>query len=220
MLWTRGEADQRAQNKQSGFTIIELMIATTVFSMVLMIASMAIIQIGRVYYKGLITSRTQETTRDIMDSVSRDLQFSNTNGLEKYANPDNPNPPYTDARAYCVGSKKYTYHLGQQVKSGVPGLIVSESSPGSCEPNDAGQELLGANMRLLRFNIVENADRTYNISMAVAYGDNDLLTIYDNQGGGSPDESATAGALCKSGVAGSNFCATSLLDTTVKRRIH
>ncbi len=202
---------------QKGFTIIELMIATTVFSVILLVASAAIIQIGKVYYKGLISARTQENARYIMENVSRDLQFSNTNGLQRHKDPDKP---YTDARAYCIGSNKYTYYLNTQVVSGTHGLILSDATPGDCSPNtnptDDDREMLGANTRLLRFDIKDLPGGIYEINIAIAYGDSDLLTTHGTPSG----EGATASALCKTGVAGSNFCATSMLDTTVKRRIN
>src|SRR5687768_12937296 len=62
--------------KNSGFTIIELMIATVVFSTILLIITGGIVQIGKAYYKGVISARTQNTTRQLTDEVTRNLQFN------------------------------------------------------------------------------------------------------------------------------------------------
>ena len=50
---------------QKGFTVLELMIATTVFSVMLLLTTTGMIQIGKVYYKGLVTAKTQDTVRSI-----------------------------------------------------------------------------------------------------------------------------------------------------------
>lgn len=57
----------------AGFTIVELMIATVVFSVILILITTGIIQIGKAYYKGIIGSRTQETARKITDEVGRSI---------------------------------------------------------------------------------------------------------------------------------------------------
>lgn len=202
----------RNQTSQKGFTIIELLIATTVFSVILLIASAAIIQIGRVYYKGLISTKTQETARSVMENVSRDLQFSNSKALRVNE---------ADGRkVYCIGDNRYTYVLGTQVTNGAHGLVQDEAGNG-CDPGDfsTGKELLGENMRLTRFDISSNdGNRTYQIGLGVAYGDSDLLTTYSADG--LTLEGNLSDTLCRSGVVGSNFCATSILDTTVKRRLN
>lgn len=201
---------------QKGFTIIELLIATTVFSLVLLVASAAVVQIGKMYYKGLISSRTQDVTRSVIEDASRDLQFSNSKGFSVGA-------PDGDKKVYCLGDHRYTYDLGKQVASGVHGL-VQDTSGDSCVPGDmssttTAKELLGENMRLTKFDISSlDGNKTYQISVGVAYGESDLLSTYSEDG--STLQGNLADTLCRSGITGSNFCATSTLDTTVKRRLN
>ena len=61
--------------EQNGFTIIELLIATTVFSLILLISVAGILQISRMYYRGVTQSRTQETARSIIDEVGEAIRF-------------------------------------------------------------------------------------------------------------------------------------------------
>ena len=62
-------------NKQNGFTIVELLIASAVFSFVILGASVAIIQISRLYYKGIIVSNTQTSAKAILDSITQAIQY-------------------------------------------------------------------------------------------------------------------------------------------------
>lgn len=203
----------RVKNQQSGFTIIELLIATTVFSIVLLGASMAIVQIGRVYYKGLISAKTQEVSRSIVQSVSEDLQYSDSKAF-KTSPAGEPAP-----NAICIGTNRYTYWLGIPLEGANHGLVTDSISAGSdcVAGTGAGTELLGQNMRLIQFSVTPASGGIYKVTVGLAYGDSDLLTTYNQTTGVL--EGNLPDTLCRSGIAGSNFCATSTLDTTVKRRL-
>jgi prepilin-type N-terminal cleavage/methylation domain-containing protein len=200
------------ENNQ-GFTIVELMIATIVFGFVLLVASAGIIAIGKTYYKSITTSSTQNTARTLMDEVSRSLQFAKeTVNISNYR---------MDNGVYCFGQDRYSFNIDEETGTK---LRYDRMPLGtSCSYVDTGQELLGSNMRLLDFS-VSGSGENYRVVIKVAYsaGD-DLLTIYDNSGnpnGGIPiDLPTAAGAECKTGIAGSNFCGVSRLETTVTRRV-
>jgi prepilin-type N-terminal cleavage/methylation domain-containing protein len=206
---------------QKGFTLVELMIATTVFSTVLLLATTGIINIGKLYYKGISTARTQDTARLVINEVSRSVQ------LTKKELKSGSSGQY---QAICMGKDRYTYSIDVKVADGNHALWYDEIAEGvPCAPasnfNPAvnnGRELLGSNMRLIDFSINENpADRTrVEIKVGVAYGDSDLLTHC------SPDDSENPGpcggdsrnAQCRSTNSGGSFCAVSTLETFVKRR--
>lgn len=199
--------------QEKGFTIIELMVATTVFSVILLMASSAAIQIGRLYYKQITSTKTQAAAREVLENVSRDLQLSNNKTLDTGS--------ASGMQAYCIGDNQYSYIPGNQVVGNAHGVWLDNRPATGCDPtnfSNSSRELLGENMRLLDLQIIQDVpSRTYAIRVGVAYGDSDLLTAYNNLGAlvGSLPE-----ASCRSGVAGSNFCATSSLDTIVKRRIN
>jgi prepilin-type N-terminal cleavage/methylation domain-containing protein len=199
---------------QKGFTIVELMIATVIFSFVLLVASSGIIAIGKIYYKGITSSKTQEVTRSIMEEVSRARQFSTGDvGFGSMGT----------ASAYCFGEDRYSYRTNVKVDTaaGTRALVHDiRTNLNLCVPDintPTGEELLGNNMRLLEFAVVPipGSSNKSNISVKVAYGDNDLLSNHD--GNGNPNGLAADQALCKPGP-GSNFCATAELETVVVKR--
>jgi prepilin-type N-terminal cleavage/methylation domain-containing protein len=207
-------------NKQHGFTIIELMIATVVFSLILLIVTACILQFSKQYYKGIIASSTQNTARSLMDDVVRSIQFD-TGAVYPLTGGGNS--------GYCIGeTKRYSYKLFQQVTDNKPFAphqgfhgLVSDTTSTDCKGSAAlpvaglpaaltttnARELLGQHMRLSRFDIA-GSNNLYTVTIRVVYGDDDLLT--------NPTNPATN---CKSTV-GSQFCAVSQLTTTVKKRVN
>ncbi len=215
-----------ASKQQNGFTIIELIIATTIFSIVLVMISTVLIQIGKMYYKAIAMSTTQQTVNAISNDVYRMVQFS-SGGINSSSATDRPE------KAYCIGDVRYTYVLDKP--SGEGHVLWRDKVPSAgCVPVDfsqplsEGKELLGARMRLLQFNILPlNGDSASRIQVAVAYGDSDLLTSYDQNGtervdvnnDGVINDDDIASALCKNGP-GSSYCAVSALSVVVKRRLN
>ncbi len=219
---------------QKGFTLVELMIATAIFTIILLIATTGIIRIGNIYYKGIITSQTQNATRSIGNNLSTSLQFASADIVVPPSYP----PGY---EYFCLGNTIYVYYLGVQYKKANnnpwgSGLYSEDLANGSgCAPTNtqcAGaiitncytdrRQLLGEGMRVLVLKVkpVGASSDLYSVSLRLIYGDNDLLTNYDNNGvllaSPPPNDQVT----CKSGVAGSSFCGVALLDTVVKKRLN
>lgn len=209
------------KNKTSGFTILELLIATTVFTIILLVATTGIIRIGNLYYKGITSARTQDVARTITSEITTDLQFASGSKILG----SSPN-------IFCVGDKRYTpnfdvvYRTGQN--EATSGLYVETLPAGqTCNGGTAsgGKQMLGNNMRLLKFNVFLTGSELWTVNIKVAYGADDLLTHRNNNGSTvSTTEPAITNdrenAQCKSGIAGSNFCAVAQLDITVKKRLN
>lgn len=175
-----------------GFTIIELLIATVTFSLILLIITGAIIQFSRVYYKGVVTSKTQETARSVADELSRAAQFSRS-----YDG--------SSGNAYCFGDKVFSY--GKETATDDSRGVVTKS--GSCAPDftvsSSNRQLLGESMNLLDLSVMPNADGTrFTISVTVAYGSKDDR---------NPD------GTCKTLTLGGQFCSVSTVTSTVTRRL-
>jgi len=187
---------------EKGFTLLELLISTTVFSVILLLCTFGLIQVGRNYYRGNTISRTQNATRSAMNTLTQSIQFSGS--APQGTLPDDG----ISSGTFCIGSLRYDYKLNTQVEDNINKDYALKTSKldnaADCNAgNPAPQtELLGKGMSLREFSIV-NSGNDYTITMLVAYGDNDLLN--DN-------------GLCKGG-AGSQFCATSSLKSTVHRRL-
>lgn len=220
---------EKNKTKNSGFTIIELMIATSVFAVVLVIAASGILAIGRLYYKGITASRTQEATRSVVNTITNTIQFTaqsrGDDGVE-----DKVGMP----QAVCFGYDRYTYQLDSQVDDDTSGLVYDRRDDLSeCTPIDLdslgsepeAKELIPANMSLLKFKIDAINSSNFKIMMKVGYGDHDLQELTQCSGSvvngfcNNPSPEDVATARCRGGIAGSNFCAVSELETTINKRV-
>lgn len=212
--------DTSIKSNDKGFTIIELLIATAVFSVILLICAGAMIQVGRVYYKGITTIKTQEASRTVIDDISQAIQFAGGPVM-----PTSIVPPANNSAPVrvCIGSNRYTYILGAQRKN-FPGanqrkhVLVKDNFPGcnastlaqaiDADPlTDSSQELIPENMRLSRFDIVPNG-RLYEVTVKVVSGENDVLV-------NTNDPSTN----CLSSIFGAQFCSLSELQAVVQKRI-
>ena len=188
-----------------GFTLLELLISTTVFSVILLLCTFGLVQVGRNYYRGNTITRTQNAARSVMSTLTQSIQYSGSDPVGTL--PQAAANTQVQGGSFCIGSLRYDYKLNTKVED-LPGSYALRTTKidnsDNCDPNKQGSqsELLGKGMSLRQFSISNNGP-DYTISLLIAYGDDDLLT---------PD------GLCKGG-AGSQFCATSALTTTVHRRL-
>ncbi len=210
----------RMRTNQKGFTIVELMIATAVFSVVLLICTTGLLQVGRLYYKGITSTQAQETARSIMDEITRAIQF---NGGR--VQPVSGGAP---SFYFCIGDQRYSFILGKQLVQTVvdasdetPRVLVMDSnlacSSGQDLSNPAGlspssKELFAPKMRLARLEVISldtpgNSydDNLYQVNIRVVSGHKDVLN-------------ATKDA-CAPSRDGTQFCAVSELSTTVLKRV-
>lgn len=205
------------RNDQEGFTIVELLIATAVLSTLLVVVSVMMANIGRLYYKGINQAKMQENVRSVVDDISERLQLNNSNVLTANNGA---------VGAYCIGATRYTYVIGAQLKDDPdPGeykhvLWRDTISPGTCSvanlmldnPSSNGSELITTRSRLTQFSINRTAS-PYVVTMKLVYGDNDQIDDPSIPG----VQTIGAGVKCLS-QAGNQFCATASLTTTVVQR--
>lgn len=223
-----------SKNKQAGFTIIELLIAMSVFTIVLLLLTGAVVQIGRLYYKGLTMSRTQEAARTVVDDISRSIQYSP--GVVKTV------PPSGSNQAVCVGLRRYSFVQGQQAKRDAnTRVFVSDENPAGCSSNvplnlatdPSGKALLADGMRVSRLTVTPEpsiGSNAFRVTARIIYGDDDLLcvesgvlsngaTCTNNIGMAAADITNRNDLRCKDVRSGSEFCALSELSTIVERRL-
>jgi len=209
---------QQKHTGQIGFTIIELMISTVVFSMVLLLLTTAIINFTKSYYKGITEVNTQHVARSITEDITQTIQLNGAN----YTNV----APAGVWQGFCFGDEAYVYKLGQQLADGALNpskqhqtnqALLKGNVPGGCAgiANAASlaaslsspKEMLSPSMRLADIQIAQLSNGLYSLLVNVAYGDDDLLF---NPTGPTPS--------CK-GLSGSQFCAISGLSTVVLKRV-
>lgn len=209
-----------------GFTVTELMIATAVFAVVLVLAQASFLQIGRLFYRGVSLSNTQETADHILQDVSGSFQNA------VIISPGNPG----DYTYYCIGNARYTYKIDNEIstdatpnhsatngnygilKDILPGsggackMPCDDTSADACPANskklNKPVEMLGDKMRVEQFDITPSAPTSslYSINIVVAYGDNNTLEY------SSPGDLSTV--RCQ-GSSYNSFCATARVSTAV-----
>lgn len=220
------------QNRSAGFTLLELLVATSIFAVILLVVTAGILSFSRQYYKGVVSSTTQNTARAIMADATQAIQFGSTV------------QPNLGGKGFCVDNKLFSYQTGRQVTDGggvaarhqgYHGLILSSIASG-CSASTAplampasstlpaGQrELLANHMRLAALDVTADpTDSTlYTVHVRVVYGDDDLLCSVAAGDCSSSSMSVNldkADLACK-GNTGSQFCAVSDLTTTVQKRL-
>lgn len=208
--------------KTDGFTIVELLIATTVLTVVLVGASFVLVQVGRLYYKGTITAKTQAAGRNIVDSISRPIQLRGS-GVRK--------EPVGPVNVLCVGNQRFTYQTQAQVGTGGsrrPHAVWRDTIDNLdfCDDDvpdilntsitlTGGESMLSDGMRLFDLDVEEVTDATgtgkgiYVVTVRIGYGD-DVFTT-------DPVSGIEDG--CLSQIAGGQFCAFAVYETTVNARI-
>ncbi|MEX2006759.1 MAG: prepilin-type N-terminal cleavage/methylation domain-containing protein [Candidatus Saccharimonadales bacterium] len=209
-----------------GFTITELLIATAVFSLILTGAIAGFLQIGRMFYKGVSVTQTQENAQTLLNSLRDGIaQSANVSSAQSGGG-------YT---YYCIGNVRYTYNINKMVdqsadsnySSGGNFGLLRDVMPGStacatpcvsaCPAGGVAlnkpQELLGHKNRLGNFSIVQPdpaaAPNLYKLDLTVVYGDDEVLDFREE---GNP-----ATLFCTGNLSTQQFCAVSSLSTSVYR---
>lgn len=210
------------KKSQRGFTIMELMIATMVFGVLLLMSMAAFIHIGRLFYKAVVTARTEEVARTVIEDITAEVRRSSSS----------PTPGFIMVGAQrvdyvCIqGQTEYFYIPMRQFK-GDPddtlnakrfGLRKAENV-GNCGqvsdfPNGTKQ-LLGEYMRVSDFSItdcsavVPCSGKLSFIHLRLSYGDKDVFTT---------DADTNSNPKCKGSPADSQFCVVTELNTGALRR--
>lgn len=194
--------------RKDGFTIIELLIATAVFSVVLMVFLAAFLRISQLFYKGVNMSNTQETARNVLQDISDDLQFYNQ-------------APVIGSGYFCIGNHRYAYNIGSQVgSSGTYG--IARENMNVCKPLLGAQgqavaanhtELLDPGMQVNLLNITPQPDGVINVAIRLVFygGDNSVLV---SPSGATPAYKA-ADAQCSGPANSTQFCATADYNSTI-----
>ena len=205
---------------EAGFTILEVLIATMVFTVVLLICTYVVTRIGQLYFKGVTTSQIQDLTRQLSDEFSGQIQFGSSLPIPDSISGGSPTTPLI----FCVGDNRYRAVMNQKLGDpGVDTVLQRIAYSGACNLTDSGfdgaTELAIKNMRILKLSIIRSPTDPYiwNMNIRLALGDSD---IFDYPVAGSTDLPEVYGSsICRSGISGSQFCATSELQSTILRRV-
>jgi prepilin-type N-terminal cleavage/methylation domain-containing protein len=242
----RSPRTQKVCDQPSGFTIVELMIATVIFSMVTLVVVYGVLSFTNAYYGGVNSSTTQDTARAMLNSIAQAIEFS---GETITTTTPVTGPGLSNIYYFCAGGSTYYFDEGYMYNSSPsatnPGLYMS---PGGCTATPTfsnGKELLGPNMRITDLSVAQSDPTTdpalYTVVLSIAYGDSDLLC--NASGGVNPPvgclptdalnpNNQTLAIVGKSAyqggpendvqcrqTTGSEFCAHAGLSTTVSLRV-
>lgn len=107
-------------DKTAGFTIIELLMAMTFVSILLLVIAMTVIQISNIYNKGLTMKSVDQAGRLISDDIRQTLGQSQPFSVEtafrlqRYPESDLQKP---DGGRLCTGLYTYVWNFGKSLDS-------------------------------------------------------------------------------------------------------
>lgn len=129
------------------FTIVEVLIATTIFALVLSSTVVVILGFTHRYYKAVNSSTTQNSSRTIINNVVQAIEFSGATVQPKSSG---------NVNTYCIGNVQFDYN--NIFAGSAPFALIETPDAGTCTtitgtPGASSQELLGSNLQVLKFDI-------------------------------------------------------------------
>jgi len=225
------------RKNQTGFTIIELMIALSVLSVLLIMSTVLLIQIGRIYNKGVNLANIQNTNRNVVHDIGSALEFGAQQpitGSETYL------PSGGDAvtvHSFCLDTTRYSYIIGQQEATS-PDYHPSTGAPQTYHV--LWEDTMKTNDNCFPMDITKATPTDPPDGVATKPGSGkeliplrsrlSVFSVEENPGGsgiyqldvivayGDNDLLNATGTNCNGDV-GQEYCATSKLSTVVTRRL-
>ena len=209
---------------KKGFTIVELLIAISVFSALLIIIVYAFLYGLNTFSKAQVVSKTQEVSRSIEQNISQSFSLTAAGSYTPITSVTNTNNNIT-SKGFCLGQYRYSYVLDKQLTSTnnygllqdtIQGCSTSTVSVDLSAANlptlNTPKQLLGNNMRISNFTITSS---TPSNSSAVGY----QLVMEIDYGNNLKAETNGYKYQCPSGNISSSFCAVAKIDTIIFQRI-
>ncbi|MBL8121325.1 prepilin-type N-terminal cleavage/methylation domain-containing protein [Candidatus Saccharibacteria bacterium] len=202
--------------RSAGFTVVELMIATLVFSVILMVITFGVLSFTNRYYKGVNSSATQAAAQNIIDTLTQSVQFGagavDLAGLGAA-------PPY-----FCAGGNRFVFDKGVKFTGAQTGFYVGSQQLTCATASVTGRQLLGQNMRVANLDVTNVGAGFYTVDVTVAYGDDDLLCAPVSDPGSCASPATMVGFWDKPDMTckptnGTEFCAVSRLTTSIEKRV-
>ena len=218
---------------EKGFTIMELMIATAILAVLLLMSSVVMIGIANLFEKGINITNLQNVNRNIVSEITSDIQFSGEKvDSGSYSYPTGAGTSET-VYAICFGNVRYSYVINFPPSNWSHTIWKDEmSSPGSCIPLNIGMpipncsvdvncipsstsvtggDLAGPNMHIayLKVQSIGNS-QVYSIAIGMMLGQSYLFE--------SSSVPPGTNYICNTNV-GQQFCATSSLSAVATERL-
>lgn len=204
---------------KKGFTLVELLIAISFFSFLLLFVTFGFVQVNRIFTKGVTVKTIQETSRGVLEDISRAVRTETFLGYIDGANGGqyricfegvryawNQHDPGPSPGQYSI------YDASNEVLDGTSDLLTlyrsadNDACLAPIDP-DVAEEILDNRAAVQHLSVTQVAPQTYNISLVVSTR-------------GAVEEDLTQfgrDAKCKV-QAGDQFCDVSFFETVVTSR--
>lgn len=183
-------------SNKSGFTLIELVIALSVLSFILMLGVYGFVQVLKMYSSSLALKNTQRVARGAMEEMVREIRYQG--GIAGLS---------SDMLCVETAGNLVSYRVDDNRR------LYRYSGISDCNGSNNPVELTASNTRVAVFEPVEVKDSSgpnaktlgLEITMVVTTADTDLL-----QG--------SSGESCNPTATGSQYCSTTTLHSAVSFR--
>jgi prepilin-type N-terminal cleavage/methylation domain-containing protein len=230
-------------NSNKGFTIVELLIALSVLSTILVMSTTVMIQIGNIYTKGVNSSNLQNTTRSINSDLASTLQFSPsapapcvvdkvscTSGTLSYSDAVGP----VAIHAFCIAKTRYSFVLNRELGDDSATKVHTAhvlwkdtmTSTANCNPVDLRQSnptssdkssVAGSGYELVPIHMRLTKFRVAESAPSSGVYNVSVWLVYgDSDLMKKIDDNGHTNCVGDTGTA---FCATAFIDSTVIRRL-
>jgi prepilin-type N-terminal cleavage/methylation domain-containing protein len=204
--------------KQSGFTILELMIAISVFTVAILLVTTGVIQIGREYRLGATRAKLNTFTRELHGQFTQEIQYSGLSPVIVDAIPPATLPGGYN-HAICMGNTRYLIKDIDYADPSSPTLGVDTISDISLCGTQAAVNVknpLPKDARLTDFIITPPVDafHGYELFTRIVIGEKDLFQGTAN----GTDGDFSKPCVLSTGF-GSAFCSTIILSSNIARKV-
>jgi prepilin-type N-terminal cleavage/methylation domain-containing protein len=201
-------------SNKKGFTVVELMISITVFTVAILLVTSAVIYIGKQYQKGVNQAQLQDTARTIHQNITDAIKLNGAG-----SNNFTPIKGSGGFSYICLGNATYYFPtvastdvvISSVEYNTMPTNLFVEYKPNSCIFNkSASVALLPDNAKVTKFSITDTGNGVWEVSTNFIIADEDLANI------------PTSGGIvkCKTNVAGREFCAQTNITSYASKRVN
>lgn len=205
---------------RAGFTLVELLLAMTLFSAVMIVATVGFIGMNRTFTRSLIRKELSETAQAVTQDVTRGLRAEGINAEVRLCSETVSNPAncYIRWSAVCVGGTRYIWRVGT---TGIPTTdpplgLYRDAGPCTAPINSTKTLLLSDKYRVRHLRVTalnsSNADGLFRVEGVFTTADQSALST---PAGGDP---FTITCLGSSQAAGAQSCAVEKFNFVVSAR--
>lgn len=208
---------------QKGFTILELMIAISVFTIAIMLITVGVMAIGRYYQQGATKAKLLTAAREIHSQFTQEVQYNGADVVEQHNDVTISDVNYAGTYdIVCIGNIRYlkssdttqtdpnygefiTDNNGQDCASSTlnkPQQLLPVDSSNPSEPYNSS---LAQDTKVVQFDI--NTSNPYTLTTRFVIGTRDMFVGNDYNNS------------CQSNILDSEFCAVISLTSTVAQKV-